>query len=273
MKQINSLSRVMFCVVLSGMSLITGCKKTNTEIGAKAIASFTVAPLAGKANTFVFTSTSQNAFTQQWNRGNGQGFRNGGISDTAYYPFPGTYKAQLYAVGRGGIDTAAQNITVANIDPAAYYTLLTTGGWKLDNSTGANAVIVGTEANPSAYYSGGALLNCQADDVYKFSPNNKLQYLANGSTQGGSNVGFSCSTDLSFSGQSFTYTLLPAGSGAIATIIMASQTPAAFIGSIDGIDNNYYRIMSISSAGMVIRGGNPSGGAGNTVFQFKFVPQ
>jgi PKD repeat protein len=273
MKKINFFGSMLCCVTIAGIAITTGCKKTTYELGTKATASFTVSALAGRVNTFVLTSTSQNAFTQQWNRGNGQGFRNGGITDTAYYPFPGTYKVQLYAVGRGGIDTAAQTITVSAIDPAAYYTLLTTGGWKLDNSTGANAVIVGTEANPSAYYSGGALLNCQADDVYKFTPNNKLQYLANGSTQGGSNVGFSCSTDLSFNGQSFTYTLLPAGSAAIATIQMAAQTPYAFIGSIDGIDNNYYRIMSISSSAMVIRGGNPSGVAGNTVFQFKFVPQ
>jgi PKD repeat protein len=273
MKQNNFLSSFAFCLMLSLFAIFVSCKKASNELGTKATASFTVSPLAGKVNTYVLTSTSQNAFTLQWNRGNGQGFKNGGTLDTAYFPLAGTYKVQLNAIGRGGIDTAVQTITVAADDPIRYYNLLTTGSWKLDPASGANAVIVGTEANPSAYYSGGPLLNCQIDDVYTFTPNNKLAYNANGSTQGGSNVGFSCSTDLTFSNQAFTYTLLPSGSSAIATIQMAAQTPAAFVGSIDGIDNNYYRIMSISSSSMVIRGGNPSGAAGNTVFQFKFVPR
>jgi hypothetical protein len=263
----------IFCCALIGLLLATGCKKTTYELGSKATAAFTVSPVAGKVNTFALASTAQNAFALQWNRDNGQGFKNGAANDTVYYPLQGTYRVQLYAFGRGGFDTASQTITVAEDDPIRYYNLLTSRSWKLDNSPGANAVIVGTESNPSAYYGGGPLLNCQADDIFTFTPDNKLAYNANGSTQGGPSVGYSCSTDLSFSGQAFTYTLLPAGSGAIATIQLTAQTPAAFIGSIDGIDNNYYRIMSISSAEMVIRGGNPSGAAGNTVFQFKFVAQ
>lgn len=260
--------------LILGSLFLTGCRPEHfDELGLPATASFTVSPLGGKANTFLLSSTSQNAFAYQWNRDNGQGFKNGNATDTAYFPLKGTYNIQLYAVGRGGYDTAAQTVVVANDDPAMFYNLLTAGSWKLDPASGANSVIVGTESNPSAYYSGGPLLDCQLDDVYTFTPDNKLTYAANGSTQGGSSVGFACSTDLSFSNQTFTYTLLPAGSAGIASIQVASQTPNAFIGSIDGIDNNYYRIMSISSSAMVIRGGNPSAAPDNLVFQFKFVPR
>jgi hypothetical protein len=273
MKKTKLHSTLMYSCAFAVLSFMAGCKKTTYELGNKATAAFTVSPIAGKVNTYALASSSQNAFALQWNKDNGQGFKNGAANDTVYYPLQGTYRVQLYAFGRGGFDTATQTITVAEDDPIRYFNLLTTRSWKLDNSPGANAVIVGTESNPSAYYGGGALLNCQADDVFTFTSDSKLAYNANGSTQGGPSVGYSCSTDLSFSGQAFTYTLLPAGSGAIATIQMAAQTPAAFIGSIDGIDNNYYRIMSISSAAMVIRGGNPTGAAGNTVFQFKFVAQ
>lgn len=273
MRKIKFPTIFIFCCAFAWLMLTLGCKKTTYELGNKATSTFTVSPVAGKVNTFALASTSKNAFTLQWNRDNGQGFKNGNANDTVYYPLHGTYRVQLYAFGRGGFDTAAQVITVNTDDPIRYYNLLTSRSWKLDNSPGANAVIVGTEANPSAYYGGGTLLSCQTDDVFTFTSDNKLAYNANGSTQGGSSVGYSCSTDLSFSGQVFTYTLLPAGSGAIGTIQLASQTPTAFIGSIDGIDNNYYRIMSISSAAMVIRGGNPSGASGNTVFQFKFMAQ
>jgi hypothetical protein len=269
MKKIKLSGFILFSV----LSLLSACKKEKFELGSKPTASFTVAPIAGRVNTFLLTSTSQNAFAYQWNRDNGQGFKTGKETDTVYYPLMGTYNVQLNTFGRGGSETATQKITVTADDPARYYNLLTTRSWKLDPANGANAVIVGTESNPSAYYAGGGLLNCQIDDVYKFTPDNKLAYNANGSTQGGASVGFSCSTDLSFSNQNFTYTLLPAGSAAIATIQLASTAPTAFIGSIDGVDNNYYRILSISSSAMVVRGGNPSGAPGNLVFQFKFVAQ
>ena len=273
MRKINSSHSPALYGLLLVSFLFSACKKETYPLGNKPTASFTVSPIAGKVNTFLLTSNSQNAFAYQWNRDNGQGFITGKETDTIYYPLMGTYNVKLNAFGRGGVDTAVQKIVVASDDPAMYYNLLVTRSWKLDNSPGANSVIVGTESNPSAYYPGGALLDCQADDVYKFSANNKLTYNANGSTQGGASVGYSCSTDLSFSNQSFTYTLLPAGSSAIASILIAAQTPAAFIGSIDGIDNNYYRVMSISSSAMVIRGGNPSAAPGNLVFQFKFIAQ
>jgi PKD repeat protein len=258
------------CILLCA-SYLSSCKKDSYPLGSKPTASFTVSPIAGKVNTYLLSSTSQNAFALQWNRDNGQGFKNGLVNDTVYYPSQGTYNVQLFAFGRGGIDTAAQSITVATDDPAKYFNLLTTRSWKLDGSADAKAVIVGTESNPSAYYPGGALLSCQADDLYTFSADSKLSYNANGSTQGGADVGYSCATDLSFSNIGFTYTLLPAGAGAIASIQLNAKTPAAFIGTIDGIDDNYYRLLSISASSMVIRGGNPSGGVGNTVFQYKFV--
>jgi hypothetical protein len=270
MRKIKLLNSFLIAGFLLGLSYIVGCSKENFELGTKATASFTVTPIPGKVNTYLLSSSSQNAFAYQWNRDNGQGFKNGNATDTAYYPSKGSYKVQLYAFGRGGQDTAFQTISVAADDPAMFYNLLTTRSWILDPAPGANSVIVGTESNPSAYYGGGALLSCQLSDVFTFAPNNKLTYNANGSTQGGANVGYSCSTDLSFSNQSFTYTLLPAGSPGIASIQLANPTPTAFIGSIDGIDNNYYRIMSINSSSMVIRGGNPTFAGGNTVFQFKF---
>lgn len=274
MKQI-SISFCVACFTLIFFVLVhTGCKPERFDsLGTQATAAFTVSPVAGRMNTFALISSSQNAYAHQWDRGNGQGFRNGGVTDTAYYPLAGTYRVRMYAIGRGGADTATQTITVASDDPARFFTLLTGRNWRLDPAPGANALVVGTEANPSLYYRGGPLAPCQLTDVYTFGADLRLRYAANGSTQYGGNItpNFICGNDLSFNNVSYTYTLLPAGSAGIAAIQLAVPPPTAFIGSTDGPDNNYYRIMSISTSSMVIRAGR--GLNNGTVYQYKFVPR
>ena len=154
---------------------------------------------------------------------------------------------------------------------------LLTGGtlgrtWKLDPSPGANAIIVGTEANPSAYFGGGALEpTCQTDDAYTFTNANKITYNANGSTFNGGNVtpNYNCGSDRSYSNISYTFTATTGGVAGLATIQIPGLPPTIFIGTTDVPNENLYRIIDITSTKMTLRAGNGT----NTVFQFKFIAQ
>jgi PKD repeat protein len=146
----------------------------------------------------------------------------------------------------------------------------TSKGWKLDNTPGANTIIVGTEASPSQYFAGGPIDGCQADDVYTFSANNTLTYNANGSTFNGGNVGpnYTCGDDRSYS-KTFTFGATTGGVAGIGTIQLPQAPPVVFIGTTDVPSENTYRIIEISASKMTLRAGNGSG----TIFQFKFVAQ
>lgn len=258
-----------FVVVIAS---IIGCDKNEGELGAKPTASFTVTPVAGKVNTFALKSTSEGAFGYQWDKGNGI-FVKGNATDTAYFPVKGTYLVRLRAFGRGGYDSTAQNVTVTVDDVLSnpIFQKLTAKSWKLNPTPGINPVVVGTEGNPAQYFGGGALADCQVDDVYTFSTGMKLTYAANGSTFNGGNVApnYSCSADRSFSNVAFTFApSVPAGSAGIASITLTGTPPDRFIGVTD-VSSNNYRIISITDNEMVLR----SGTASETVHQFKFIAQ
>jgi hypothetical protein len=268
----SATSCLFFCALI-----FFSCSKDKYELGNKAVASFSVTPVTGKANTYLLTSTSQNAFRYQWDIGAGQGIRGGKEVDTAYFLFKGTYNIKLYAHGRGGFDTAVQTVTVANDDLTPIlnnptFQALIAKSWKFDPDPNSKAVIVGTESNPAAYFGGGALASCQLDDVYTFAfVNNSFQltYAANGSTFNGGNVSpnFACGGDRSFT-SNFTFSSTVDGAG-IATITLPGGTPPnRFIGVTD-VSSNNFRIISISPTAMVLRSGKKN----ETVHQFKFIAQ
>jgi hypothetical protein len=234
--------------------------------------SFTVTPVPGKVNTYLLQASATNAFGYQWDRGDGTGFKNGKQTDTAYYLLKGDYTVRLRAFGRGGNDTSARqtvNVPVDDVQNHPIYKLLAAKTWKLNGTDGANAIIVGTEGNPGQYFGGGALADCQKDDVYTFSNALTLTYNSNGSTFNGSNIApnFNCGIDRSYTNVPITFTLGGAG-GAVASITLPGVIPDQFIGVTDPASNNY-RIMSINATSMVLRSGTPS----ETVHQFKFVAQ
>jgi PKD repeat protein len=242
------------------------------DLGVKATAAFTISPVPGKVNTYVLQSTSQNAFGYQWDKGTGT-FVKGKETDTAYFPLKGTYTVKLRAFGRGGYDSTGQSVTITvdDILNNPTFKLLTAKSWKLDPATGANAIVVGTEANPSAYFGGGPLADCQMDDVYTFSTDLRLTYNANGATFNAGNLApnFTCGTDRSYANVAYTFAPgVAAGSAGLATITIPGTVPSRFIGVTD-ISSNNFRIISISATTMVLR----SGTAAETVHQFKFIAQ
>jgi PKD domain len=182
-----------------------------------------------------------------------------------------TLRGRIAGTGGQRLEIKLKKVVVLTL--ADIKNLLTGGstkGWKLDPAAGANAIIVGTEANPSQYFAGGALAGCQTDDVYTFSVTDRVTYNANGSTFNGGNIApnFNCGADRSYSNVSYTFGATTGGVAGIATLQLPSSPPAIFIGTTD-VPDNTYRIIEISATKMTLRGGNGSG----TVFQFKFIPQ
>lgn len=265
------------CLLL--FALITlfsfGCKDEDyaSKLGTPAKASFKVTKVAGKVNTYLLESTSENAYRYQWDFGLNEGLKTAGASTEAYFISKGTYNVKLYAYGEGGYDIATQPVVVEQDDftPTlnnATYKLLTAHAWKLDGNAAA-PITVGTENNPAEYFGGGALATCQLDDEYTFSfANNafKLSYKANGQTFNAGNIApnYNCGSDRSYDA-SFTFSTTVAGAG-IATITMTGNVPDRFIGVTDVASNNY-RIISISATEMILR----SGKSNETVHQMRFV--
>jgi|GEM_PF-656939 len=253
------------------LMLMVGCRPDPAvDMGTKADAAFTMKPVAGRVNTYLLESSSQNAIGFQWDKGNGS-FVKGKAIDTAYFPLKGNFKVTLRAYGRGGYDTASQSVVIAqdDIQNNPLFKLITAKSWKLNGTDGANSIIVGTENNPGEYFGGGPLADCQKDDIYTFSTDFKLNYNAQGASFNGSNIvpNFSCGTDRSYN---VAYTFAPGtpGGAGIATITLPGAVPANFIGVTD-VSSNNYRIISLTATAMVLRSGTST----ETVHQFKFTAQ
>ncbi|HMH22980.1 MAG TPA: hypothetical protein VK563_14435 [Puia sp.] len=257
-------------LLLTVLLLFAGCTPDKGgSLGQKATASFTMSPVAGRANTYLLQSTSQHAIAYQWLKGTGD-FAIGSATDTAYFPTKGVYKVQLRAFGRGGYDTAAQSVTIAADDllNIPSFKMLIANSWKLDASDAA-PIIVGTEGNPAQYFGGGALADCQIDDYYTFKADLTLTYNAAGATFNAGNLApnYTCGTDRSYTNYAFTFApSVPSGSAGIASITLSGPVPTHFIGVTD-VSSNNYRIISISPGALVLR----SGTASETVHQFKFI--
>ncbi len=182
-----------------------------------------------------------------------------------------TLRGRIAGTGGQRLEVKLKKVVVLTL--ADIKNLLTGGSsksWKLDPTPGANAIIVGTEANPAQYFGGGALDGCQTDDVYTFTIADKATYNANGSTFNGGNIApnYNCGSDRSYSNISYTFNATTGGVAGIATMQLPSTPPNIFIGTTD-VPDNTYRIIEISATKMVLRAGNGSG----TVFQFKFIAQ
>lgn len=266
----------LYLPVLLASLLILGCKKTPGELGEAAIASFKVTPVTGKVNTYLLQSTSEKAYRYQWDLGDGQGLALGEASKEAYFLKKGVYDVKLYAYGKGGYDIATAKVSIEEDDlspilNSVEFKRLTAHSWKLDPNS-MSPITVGTENNPAEYFGGGSLADCQADDVYTFAfvdNEFKVSYNANGATFNAGNVqpSYVCGIDRSYSNVTFTYSTVVSGAG-LATITLPGVPPSVFIGVTD-VSSNNYRIISISDAEMVLRGGK----ANETVFQFRFIAQ
>jgi len=136
---ITGTALALLVAATASLSSCTPDKKSES-LGALPKASFTVAPLSGKANTWVATASNVGAFQWAWDIGDGNGSKLGNQTDTIFYDSAGNYRVILTAFGHGGYDTTSQIIEVdsnaplinqlvnGNLTSDSDWTLLNTGG-------------------------------------------------------------------------------------------------------------------------------------------------
>src|SRR5688572_19443473 len=150
------------------------CEYDTRELSPKPVASFTVAPIPGMMNRYVLTSTSQNGFRFDWDKGAGS-YVQGKAVDTVYFPDAGTYTVKLFVFGHTGIDSTSKTVTVAQDDPAALTpSKLLTGNssrkWKLAPEAGA--LWIGPDPNTTWWQNNTndiTARSCLFNDEYTFS--------------------------------------------------------------------------------------------------------
>ncbi len=160
-----------------------------------------------------------------------------------------------------------ESLTIADVK--ALLTGPVSKAWRLDPATGANPIVVGTEASPATYFGGGPLdTNCQSDDIFTFTASGNIIYNANGSTFNGGNIApnYNCGIDRSYT-VPFGFAAVTGGVAGLAAIQLPGAPPTTFIGVTDVPSENVYRIIDITATKMTLRAGNGT----STVFQFKFI--
>lgn len=166
-----------------------------------------------------------------------------------------TTKLRLQGTNPDGTKTVTTYMPqLSAIDRAKQYL---TGGssrtWLLDNTV-AQTIAVGTEANPSGYYAGGALgslPSCQADDEYTFTTSNTFTYNAMAETFVAGV--YACQAPRS---DNTTFSYGPATGNGIAQFVL--NKAGTFIGVTDAPASRVYRILSIDNQHMTLRAGGPT---------------
>ncbi len=84
-------------------------------------ATFTVEPIAGRANYYVVKNTTAGAMLIKWDLDKGAGYAAGKEVDTVFYPDAGAYTIKMQAMGKGGafFDAAPTVVNVPVSDPKA----------------------------------------------------------------------------------------------------------------------------------------------------------
>jgi hypothetical protein len=111
--------------LVTGLALLAlgSCQKDFTDNGLHTdlSPSFTMKPVAGRTNTYLFKNTTPGAMNTRWDFDNGSGFAIGKFVDTIFYPDAGTYAVKMQSMGKGGLyyDAASQTVNIATSDPNA----------------------------------------------------------------------------------------------------------------------------------------------------------
>jgi hypothetical protein len=176
-------SYLLLALVVFGFATCTPDVKDGS-LGELPKAQFTATPIAGRTNTYLLTSTSANTTQWKWDVGDGAGIRSGKQIDTAYYPSMGVYKIKLLAMGKGGLDSAFQTLTIAADDPngcvgaKAMLTGCSSKTWKLAPEAGA--LFVGPVDFSQTWWQNGvadvAARSCQFNDKFTFKSNGTFEF-------------------------------------------------------------------------------------------------
>jgi hypothetical protein len=176
-------------LVLGAAGVFSGCTpeeitKNNGLTDTSLSPSFTIEPVQGKNNTYVFKIDPKGVLGVKWDKGTGAGLVAGKGIDTVFYPDAGDYTITFEAMGRGGAKaTTSQTLNVPTSDPVAGN--LVVGGKMNDSDASAwNKIIISAGVDfvlkdGKMIASGGnwghaaiyQQINVEANKKYKFGMN------------------------------------------------------------------------------------------------------
>ena len=112
-----------FTVASIALCMLVSCQPDEPSIGnglsdPNADASFTITPILGAVNTYTLTSQTVNVIGgSKWDTG--EGYFDGKLSETLYFPDAGTYTINHKVLGRGGVLSVAKSqvLIVPTTDP------------------------------------------------------------------------------------------------------------------------------------------------------------
>lgn len=249
-------------MLLANSLLLAACTKNDkgTLEGPVPTATFTSTVNSSQFPvTVTFTDTSQDAFQNIWDFGDGATAQGKVVMHT--YNTPGTYKVRLTESGRGGtkstdLTDVATNVVVPSACASGGFAALTNCNgntpssrvWTYSTAAGAikrldasNNVLSSSAAN--------SLTSCQADDQFTFGG---TSYSYTYESNGGTSVNGVCGASQS---GSTTFIFKPV-TGGLGQIILqkVDKKPDLFIGEAVAVNNLTYDIVEASNTVLRLRG-------------------
>ena len=184
----------LLALLVAATAFLSGCTpdSKSESLGPLPTASFTVAPLAGKVNTWVATASTNGVFQWEWDQGLGTGGAMGPSTDTVFYDSAGVYRLTLTAFGHGGFDTASQLIEVDSNAPLLNQlvngSLTTNSDWTLLNTGGTPTTITFTPQGLNFSNAPGANTNAGVYQAVNVTAGTKYYFSATVTTPGSSDT-------------------------------------------------------------------------------------
>ena len=184
----------VLALLMAATASLSGCTpdSKSESLGPLPTASFTVAPLAGKVNTWVATASTNGIFQWEWDPGLGTGSALGPSTDTVFYDSAGVYRLTLTAFGHGGYDTASQLIEVDSNAPLLNQlvngNLTSDSGWTILNTGATPTTITFTPQGLNFSNAPGANTNAGVYQAVNVTAGTKYYFSATVTTPGSSNT-------------------------------------------------------------------------------------
>jgi PKD repeat protein len=254
MKKILSISSFLL-VVLS--TLLVQCKKDEamlTGTSSTADFDFLVTPLKDTlpfASVVTFTNKSQGEFLYQWDFGDNTALSSE-KNPKHTYATGGEYNVRLTTVGANGNSSITKKIIVIDACANDFFNKLTScsfNSWTWSSDGDAIRIL---SPNLSQVFFAGTAASCQADDVYKFYSDGKLEYDAKGQTFDVQS-NYTCQAPKANAAK-FKVIIKPNQLPRIVLDNVIGATSNPFIGTTDVVENNQYEVVSYSADRMVLRG-------------------
>jgi hypothetical protein len=251
MKNNNITSLVLLASIIL---LFSQCKKTSLElVGSSSKAGFSFVQMPASDTlpypyAVEFTNTSEEAFLYQWNFGD-----NAALSPEKnpvhVYKTGGTFNVTLTTVGTYGNNSITKFVSVTDACQNDFFNKLTNcsyGEWTWSSDADAVKFLL---ADGTTILSSDAAVDCQSDDIFKFSSNGTFNYEANDQTY--NQATSACGSPKA---NATTFKVVVASGNPPSIILGSIETGNPFIGTTNAVEGNKYEVRSFTENTLRLRG-------------------